>query len=209
LPEEELLVIVEKKCQLPESYAKLLIRTVVDLKTKRSQMGGIFLGKHSLITLRDLFRWAQRYSLAVSKYNEQCTDWKQYLAEQGLLILTCRCRSLQDVQTIHSSIQTVFSKQIDIKNLDNPQSLCEPIMNELNRIVEASHKAISECNQLKNFVWTPTARRTALLVAQAYKFNEPFLLVGETGIGKTTICQMLAHINKKSLHIMNIVRIRM
>jgi len=76
-------------------------------------------------------------------------------------------------------------------------------MNELNRIVEASHKAISECNQLKNFVWTPTARRTALLVAQAYKFNEPFLLVGETGIGKTTVCQILAHINKKSLHIMN------
>jgi len=203
LPEDELLTIVEKKCQLPSSYAKLLIRTVVELKTKRSQMGGIFLGKHSLITLRDLFRWAQRYSLAVKNFEEDCNDWKQYLAEQGLLILTSRCRSLQDVQTIHSSLQTVFGKKIDISNLENPHSLCQPIMNELNKIIEASHKAIHECAELKNFVWTPTARRTALLVGQAYKFNEPFLLVGETGIGKTTICQILAHINNKSLHIMN------
>lgn len=37
----------------------------------------------------------------------------------------------------------------------------------------------------------------------AYKFNEPFLLVGETGIGKTTICQILAMINNKHLNIVN------
>lgn len=37
----------------------------------------------------------------------------------------------------------------------------------------------------------------------AYKFNEPFLLVGETGIGKTTICQILALINSKYLNIVN------
>jgi len=37
----------------------------------------------------------------------------------------------------------------------------------------------------------------------AYKFNEPFLLVGETGIGKTTICQILALINNKHLNIIN------
>ena len=127
LPEEELLIIVEKKCQLPQSYAKLLIKTVSELKIKRSQMGGIFLGKHSLITLRDLFRWAQRYSQAV-RNDEHCEDWKQYLTEQGLLILTSRCRSQQDVQTIHSTIQTVFNKKIDITNLDNPQTLCEQII---------------------------------------------------------------------------------
>ena len=128
---------------------------------------------------------------------------KCHLAEQGLLILTSRCRSQQGVQTIHSTIQTVFNKKINITNLDNPQTLCEPIMNELNKIIEQSFKAINESIELKNFVWTPTARRTALLVGQAYKFNEPFLLIGETGIGKTTICQILTHINHKSLHIMN------
>ena len=37
LPEDELLVIVERKCQLPKTYATLLIQTVTELKTKRSQ----------------------------------------------------------------------------------------------------------------------------------------------------------------------------
>jgi hypothetical protein len=34
-------LIVEKQCRLPESYAKLLIRTV----SERSQASGIYLGK--------------------------------------------------------------------------------------------------------------------------------------------------------------------
>jgi midasin len=100
LPEDELLLIFEKKCHLPESYAKLLIRTVSEVKTKRSQASGIFLGKHSLITLRDLFRWANRFSRI--DQTTECRDWKQYLAEQGLLILTSRCRAIEDVHTIHA-----------------------------------------------------------------------------------------------------------
>lgn len=42
LPEDELLEIVEKKCRLPQSYASLLIKTVIELKTKRSSACGIF-----------------------------------------------------------------------------------------------------------------------------------------------------------------------
>ena len=45
LPDSELLTIVEHKCKLPNTYATLLIRTITELKTKRSQMSGIFLGK--------------------------------------------------------------------------------------------------------------------------------------------------------------------
>lgn len=160
LPEEELLLIVEKKCKLPASYAKLLIRTVTELKTKRSQMSGIFLGKHSLITLRDLFRWAIRYSNA--DHTSEYEDWKQYLAEQGLIILTSRCRSLEDVKTIHSCIEKVFGKKIDIENLSNPNSFCKPIMKELNLLMEFSLNN-GDNAELKNFVWTATAKRTALL----------------------------------------------
>ena len=46
LPDDELLQIVEKKCRLPQSYAALLIKSVTELKTKRSSAGGIFLGKN-------------------------------------------------------------------------------------------------------------------------------------------------------------------
>jgi len=37
-------------------------------------------------------------------------------------------------------------------------------------------------------------RRLFLLVSRALKNNEPVLLVGETGCGKTTVCQMLANV---------------
>ena len=53
------------------------------------------------------------------------------------------------------------------------------------------------------FVWTPSAKRLALLTGLAYAFNEPFLLVGDTGLGKTTICQILAALHAKRLHIIN------
>ena len=120
LPDDELLAIVEQRCHLPRTYATLLIRTIAELKTKRSQVSGIFLGKNSLITLRDLFRWARRYSLAQQLCAElaradACLDWKQYLAEQGLLLLCARCRAHEDVLTIHGCIEKVFGKKVKRK----------------------------------------------------------------------------------------------
>lgn len=44
LPDSELLTIVENKCKLPNTYATLLIKTITELKTKRSQISGIFQG---------------------------------------------------------------------------------------------------------------------------------------------------------------------
>ncbi len=143
-----------------------MIRTVTELKTKRSQASGIFLGKHSLITLRDLFRWANRFSRI--DQTVECQDWKQYLAEQGLLILTSRCRAFEDVQTIHACIQAVFKKEIPIENLTEPVSFCEPIMRELNQLIEFSLSE-SGSEELRNFVWTASAKRTALLAGKLLK----------------------------------------
>ncbi len=202
LPDDELLTIVEQKCNLPKTYATLLIRTISELKTKRSQVSGIFLGKNSLITLRDLFRWARRYTLA-QQLDETLTnagaylDWKQYLAEQGFLLLCARCRAHEDVLTIHGCIEKVFAKKVDINNLYNPETFCSPIMTLLERIGSYARETFPE------FIWTPSAKRLALLTGLAYSFNEPFLLVGETGLGKTTICQILSTLNSKRLHIVN------
>lgn len=135
LPELELLDIVETRCQLPRSYAQLLVKTVSELKTKRSQTSGLFLGKNSLITLRDLFRWAKRFANA--DQDEKECDWKQYLAEQGLLLLGSRCRCEQDVITIHGCIERVFKKKIDLDNLKDPKTLTKPIMKILNQVSAA------------------------------------------------------------------------
>ncbi len=54
----------------------------------------------------------------------------------------------------------------------------------------------------QNVVWTFEMRRMTVLAAKAMEFDEPILLVGPTGCGKTTICQILSEIAGKSLRIL-------
>lgn len=46
-------------------------------------------------------------------------------------------------------------------------------------------------------------RRLYFLVERCYKLREPVLLVGETGGGKTSVCQLLSIILGSKLHILN------
>ena len=52
-------------------------------------------------------------------------------------------------------------------------------------------------------VWTSSARRLALMILHSFKFNEPVLLVGETGCGKTRVCQTIASVLNRELIIVN------
>ena len=57
----------------------------------RRTSSGIFAGKYGLITLRDLFRWAERYCRSPTASNE-FRDWEQQLAEDGQwLMQQLRC----------------------------------------------------------------------------------------------------------------------
>lgn len=42
-----------------------------------------FAGKQGFITLRDLFRWGERYRLARSALSKSLYDWDQHLADEG------------------------------------------------------------------------------------------------------------------------------
>ena len=46
-------------------------------------------------------------------------------------------------------------------------------------------------------------RRLYFLVELCYRLREPILLIGETGDGKTTICQLLSAVLGLKLHILN------
>ncbi len=49
---------------------------------------GVFSGRESYMTLRDLFRWGMRYAQAQTK---QSTDWTQFCADQGLYLCKSFC----------------------------------------------------------------------------------------------------------------------
>ena len=52
-------------------------------------------------------------------------------------------------------------------------------------------------------VWLPSTRRLYALVAACMASSEPVLLVGDTGTGKTTVCQLYAQAAAQALHIIN------
>ena len=76
---------------------------MIDLQKYRSQKG-IFFGKSSLITLRDLFRWAQRYTKSVDQYE----NYKQFLGEHDYLLLAGKSRNSQGSQIIKDNFRKIF-----------------------------------------------------------------------------------------------------
>ena len=64
---------------------KLLLPALCFLQSRRKS-SGIFAGKQGYITLRDLFRWAERYrQTPIEDLSSKFYDWDQHIAEDGLL----------------------------------------------------------------------------------------------------------------------------
>lgn len=59
VPIDELQEILVKKCSLPPSRASLMVKVMENLQIFRSQ-SNLFSGKNSIITVRDLLKWAGR-----------------------------------------------------------------------------------------------------------------------------------------------------
>ena len=51
--------------------------------------------------------------------------------------------------------------------------------------------------------WMPSLRRLFSCVSRCLMAGEPVLLVGDTGAGKTTVCQLLGLLRRQQLHILN------
>lgn len=149
------------------------------------------------ITLRDLFRWGERYRLAPN-VTEKLYDWSQHLADEGYLVLAARVRKSEEADEIRKVIKKHLKKDVD------PESLFT--LNEKTSLVTKSilEEILRNDNpSFKNIVWTYHMRRMAVLVKKSCQFKEPVLLVGETGGGKTTICQILAALHGQKMYCIN------
>ena len=58
-------------------------------------------------------------------------------------------------------------------------------------------------SELFSIIWTRSMWRLYFLIERCYKLREPVLLVGETGGGKTTVCQLLSIVTGSRLHTLN------
>nr|VZI14611.1 unnamed protein product [Spirometra erinaceieuropaei] len=216
LPRNELEIILEHRSALPPSRAKKLVEVMHQLQLLR-RSSEVFQGKDGFITLRDLFRWGERYRLAScveasSDAGQQSFDWDTYLAEQGYLLLGGRARRAEEAAVVAEVIRKTFNRQINERNLFDHHSGSSLAVAEF--LALASSKGVTSTaetgqgekklsNEFEHVVWTRDMRRLLVLVGNALKYKEPVLLVGETGCGKTTICQIFANIRGQQLHCVN------
>lgn len=147
--------------------------------------------------MRDLFRWAERYRLS-GHQQSRFYDWDQHLADEGFLVLAGKARKSVEAEVIRDVLQKYLKRTVDPTNLfslhDKTSTVTRSI---LEQVVNAN------IPEFKHIVWTYPMRRLAVVIGSAMKFKEPILLVGETGAGKTSVVQLLAHIYNCKLFSVN------
>jgi len=179
IPEDELEYILEKRSQnVAPSDCRRIVTVYKELSRLR-QSNRLFEQKDSFATLRDLFRWTSRNA-----------DNREQLAANGYMLLAERVRKPEERSAVREIIETVMKVKLDPSVLYDSTS-CPEIQLYNNTV------------NTHGVVWNNAMRRLYVLVAHALRNNEPVLLVGETGCGKTTVCQMLAEAFGKELHIVN------
>ncbi|KAF7683284.1 Midasin [Astathelohania contejeani] len=127
-----------------------------------------------LMTLRDLFKWGGRCP----------TDFEE-LCVYGLMIVYEKQREKKDREFVLGVFGRVFTNISNI--LETYHNWCDKTWKTL----------LSSFSY--NIVLTPSVKRMLVLLYQAWFNHEPVLLVGETGTGKTKICEILSSIFKLKL----------
>ncbi|PWN30597.1 P-loop containing nucleoside triphosphate hydrolase protein, partial [Jaminaea rosea] len=186
VPRPELETILTNRCSIPPSYASKVVSVFVELQTRR-QAGRVFDTKQAFVTLRDLFRWGQR----------EATGYQQ-LAENGYMLIAERARRSDDKAIVKEVIEGIMNVKIDEASLYNLKGKGRKAASDHigADVVEA---IVSACDE-SGIVWTAAMSRLLCLVALALKYNEPVLLVGETGAGKTSACEIVAKAFGHRLH---------
>ncbi|KAF4968228.1 hypothetical protein FSARC_4319 [Fusarium sarcochroum] len=179
IPEDELEFILQQRSRNTSPPDCRRIVTVYKELSRLRQTSRLFEQKDSFATLRDLFRWALREA-----------DTREEIANHGFMLLAERVRDEEERVAVKEVIEKVFKVKID------PQDL-------YSATVAPELKHFTRKKNSQGVVWTHAMRRLYVLVARALRNNEPVLLVGETGCGKTTVVQLLAEALEKELHIVN------
>lgn len=177
IPESELEFILKERSQIAPSFCTRIVSVYRKLSLLR-QANRLFEQKNSFATLRDLFRWALRQA-----------DDREQLAVNGFMLLAERVRNPQERAAVKGVIEEVMKVRIDEDTIYSQAQL------------EISAPKLKDTSA--GIVWTKAMRRLFILVSKALENNEPILLVGETGCGKTQLCQAVAELYGKELSIVN------
>ncbi|MEW5309894.1 MAG: hypothetical protein WDW38_001740 [Sanguina aurantia] len=226
IPDGELAEILERRCDVAPSYASKLVAVMRELQRQR-QGSNVFAGKHGFITPRDLFRWAERGAVG---YTALAVDGFMVLgeklrspAERALVagVLEKSLNVKMDMEAVYQQSADAPAAALAAITLSGgapaPATASAPSAADDTQDVDmtcgpssaaaaaaaAALGAYSVPSVLSGMVWTRSMQRMFTLVDRCLRHSEPVLLVGETGTGKTTVCQLLALLRSQHLHILN------
>ena len=183
---------------LPESFVKRMLKVKEELQLIRSR-SNILDGKMSYITPRDLFRWAKRRPNSLQElaghglflFGEKCRKEVDRVAVQG--VLSKHCGFGRREENANKSAQ--FSVQSGFETVCYDVSAWEELKPYLPKLTEVLAKYA--------LVLTDRIKRLIVFVGLCLVHNEPSLLVGETGTGKTTICQIWSEVLERPMFVIN------
>ncbi|KAI0667730.1 midasin [Trametes maxima] len=181
VPQAELETILCQRCRIAPSYGQRIVSVFRELQ-KRRQSSRVFESKQGFATLRDLFRWAGRDAIS---YEE--------LAANGYMLLAERARREDDKIVVKEVIESIMKVRVDEASLYDMKNPKYKPTSFLGCPLPSSSQV----------VWTSAMQRLFVLTARALRFNEPVLLVGETGCGKTSACQLYAEVLNRMLRAVN------
>lgn len=208
LPAEELQVIIQKRSRVCERFAREMIQVMQRLQIERMN-SNVFAGKDGFITPRDLLRWGSR-----------CPNSSEDLAYHGYLLLAERLRREDERAKVKSVIEEVCKVKIDLEEFYLRDAIIDRMMDSsenektqlwnletLKRLraeiqeTYASDRAIP--SGLKSIAITGTLQKMFKMIGLCLHYDEPVLLVGGTGCGKTTAVQLVAQALRQRLVILN------
>ena len=161
IPSEEMIAILEKRCGCPLSYARKLVEIMETLRQRRSR-GGLFLGKDSFITPRDLLRWAERRSTS-----------KLELGQEGFMLLAERLRTGEEKLLVKSVIEDSLQVNLRIDDVYYGEN------SEARKLLEnVIHRGGSDERLISSIAPTRSLLRLLTLVLRCMHQKEPVLLVG-------------------------------
>uniref|UniRef100_A0A0G4HWH0 Midasin n=1 Tax=Chromera velia CCMP2878 TaxID=1169474 RepID=A0A0G4HWH0_9ALVE len=186
IPSSELETIVSSRCRIAPSMVASMVKVYDELARMRLS-SSIFAGSQSFMTVRDLLRWGSRQPESV-----------QALAEEGFCLVAERLRSDEEKSQVRMALEKHILKGQALRMHYEKDPFVLDVKRRLQEALEAVCSGNAGPEHLPQGLppgglsWTPELCRMVALVSRAVRSKEAVLLVGETGGGKTTVCQLVA-----------------
>ncbi|KAH0482225.1 MAG: uncharacterized protein KVP18_001115 [Porospora cf. gigantea A] len=200
----ELQTLLEKRCQLPTSDCKRMVAVYNELHKIRLS-SAVF--NSEVMTIRGLLRWGRRWSSfrniqhAEEGWNDQ--EVTRELAREGYFLFAEGLRDEGDKTLVMNVLRRCVNKEFEVNWVTDPL-----VLNVRSMFQEAVKNTPTEelpsCLTSRGLLtFTEGMCRLVGLVQRCILYDEPVLVCGETGAGKTTAIQVLAWLHERPLKILN------